>query len=160
MFARAIVMAGALSFIIFLPNRIISQDTKESTRTRETPTPRGIGRSYKVIGPAVQHSPRRASGESTRLAGFKERGKDISEFKEAEQFMQLKAAVVADLNRPEKSRRAKPNRDIVRDADLDYQSTGNVTVNRANGRSIGESPAQAKSLVLSVLSKSAGSSRP
>ncbi len=159
MFARAIFMAGALSFIIFLPNRIISQDTKESNRTRETPTPRGIGRSYKVIGPAVQNS-LQASGERTRLAGFKERGKDLSEFKEAEQFMQLKAAVIADLNRLEESRRAKPNRGIVRDADLDYQSTGNATVNRTNSRSIGESPAQAKGLVLSVLSKSAGSSRP
>ncbi len=74
MFARAIFIAGALSFIIFLPNRIISQDTKESNRTRETPTPRGIGRSYKVIGPAVQNS-RQASGESTRFAGFKEREK-------------------------------------------------------------------------------------
>lgn len=158
MFTRAIFMAGALSFIIFLPIRITSQDTKESSRTRETPTPRGIGRSYNVIGPAVENS-RQASGESTRLVGFKEPGKDLSELKEAEHFMLLKAAVIADLNRLEESRRAKPNRGIVRDADLDYQSTGNATVSRANSRSIGESPAQAKSLVLSLLSKSAGSSR-
>jgi hypothetical protein len=159
MFTRAVFMAVALSFIIFLPNRIISQDTKQSNRTRETPTQKGMGRSYKVIGAAAQKG-RDALGESTRLAGFEERGKDLSEFEQAEQFMQLKATVFADLNRLEESRRAKPKRHTVRDAHLDYRSAGNTTVNRANGRSIGESPAQATSLVLSVSSKSAGRSAP
>lgn len=156
---KAINFAVALSFILFLPPRVVSQDTNESNRTRETPTQRGIRRSSKVIGPAVQDG-RHALEEDTSIAGFKERKEGLSKFKEAKQFMQLKAAVYADLNRLEESKHAKPKRDTVRDGDLDYQSTGNVTVNRANGRPIRKSPAQAKSAILPVSLMSAGDSKP
>jgi hypothetical protein len=155
---KAINFAVALSFILFLPPRVVSQDINGSNRTWETPTQRGMHRSSKVIGPAVQDD-RYALEADTSIAGFKEYREGLSEFKEAQQFIQLKAAVYADLNRLEKSRHAKPRCDTVRGADSNCQSSGNLAVNRANGRSIRESPAQAKSAVLPVSSMSAGGSQ-
>jgi len=157
MFHKAINFAAALSFILFLPPRVVSQDMNGSNRTWETPTRRGMHRSSKVIGSAVQDD-RYALEADTSIAGFKEYREGLSEFKEARQFMQLKAAVYADLNRLEKSRNAKPRCDTVRGADSNCQSSGNLAVNRANGRSIRESPAQAKSAVPPVSSMSAGGS--
>jgi len=156
---KAIYFAVALTFIIFLPPRVMSQDPNASNRTRETLAPRGIRRSSKVIGPAVQNA-RHALEEDTSIVAFKELKEGLSEFRQAEEFMQLKVAVIADLNRLEESRHAKPKGDTVRDGDLDYQSSGNVTVNRANGRSIRDLPAQAKSAVLPVSLIRAGSTKP
>lgn len=156
---KAITLAVALSFIIFLPLRVMSQDANESNRTRETPTQRGTRRSGKVIGPAVQNAGH-ALGKNIRIATFEERREGLSEFKEAQQFMQLKAAVYADLNRLEKSRQAIPECDTVRGADSNCQSSGNLAVNLAKGRSIRESPAQAKSAVLPVSFMPAGGSKP
>jgi len=156
---KAINFAVALSFILFLPPRVVSQDTNGSNRTWETPTQRGIHRSSKVIGPAVQDD-RHALEEDTSIAAFKEHKEGLREFKEAQQFMQLKAAVYADLNRLERSRHAKPRCDTVRGADSNCQSSGNLAVNRASGRSIRESPAQAKCAVLPVSLMPAGGSKP
>ena len=102
---KAINFAVALSFILFLPPRVVSQDINGSNRTWETPTQRGMHRSSKVIGPAVQDD-RYALEADTSIAGFKEYREGLSEFKEAQQFIQLKAAVYADLNRLQKSRHA------------------------------------------------------
>ena len=63
--------------------------------------------SSSVAGPAPQ-SNRQTSGESKCSAGFKECQESLNDFKEAEQFMQLKATVLADLDRLEKSRPTKP----------------------------------------------------
>ena len=49
-----------------------------------------------VAGPAPQ-SNRQTSGESKCSAGFKECQESLRDFREAEQFMQLKATVLADL---------------------------------------------------------------
>jgi hypothetical protein len=156
---KAIYFVVALSSIILLPLRVISQDANDPNRTRETPTQRGICRSNKVIGPAVQNA-RTALGKSTRIATFEEGRDNLSEFNEAEEFMQLKADVFADLNRLEESSHAKPKRDTVRDGDSAYLSAGNVTVNRETIKAMRESPAQAESPELSASSTSAGSSKP
>jgi hypothetical protein len=156
---KAINFAMALSFILLLPPRVVSQDANGSNHTRETPTQKGIHRPGKVFGPAV-HDDRRALEEDTSIAGFKEHKEGLSEYKEAQQFMQLKVAVYADLNRLEESRYTKPECATVRGADSNCQSSGNLAVNRATGRSIRESPAQAKSAVLPVSFMPAGGSKP
>jgi hypothetical protein len=156
---KAIYLAVALSCIMFLPLRVISQNANESNLTREAPSRGGAGRASKVAGPGVQTA-RHALGRSSCIATFEECRENLSEFKEAQQFMQLKAAVIADLNRLEESRHAKPKCDTVRGADSNYQSSGNLPVNRANSRSIGKSPAQAESAVLPVSLMSAGGSKP
>jgi uncharacterized protein (DUF1786 family) len=80
-----------------------------------------------VAGPAPQ-SDGQTSGESNCSHGFKECRESLNDFKEAEQFMQLKAAVLADLNRLEKSKPTKPKIATVRDADINRQKTGNAAV--------------------------------
>jgi hypothetical protein len=80
-----------------------------------------------VAGPAPQ-SNRQTSGESKCSAGFKECKESLNDFKEAEQFMQLKSTVLADLNGLEKSRPTKPKIATVRDADVNRQKTGNGAV--------------------------------
>ncbi len=158
---KAINFAVALSFVFLLPPRVVSQDTNRPNLTRETPTPRGIHGPGKVIGPAV-HDGRRALEleEDTSIAGSKEHKEGLSEYKEAQQFMELKVAVYADLNRLEESRYGKPECATVRGADSNCQSSGNLAVNRATGRSIRKSPAQAESAVLPVSFMPAGGSEP
>jgi hypothetical protein len=97
--------------------------------------------------------------KSTRIATFEECRENLSEFKEAQQFQRLKAAVFADLSRLEKLKRPRPESLAARDADLYYQGTGDVTVNRASGRSISELPVLAKRAVLPVLWLPAESSK-
>jgi hypothetical protein len=80
-----------------------------------------------VAGPAPQ-SNRQTSGESKCSHGFKECRESLNDFKEAEQFMQLKATIFADLNRLEKSRSKKPKIVSVRDADVNRERTGNGAV--------------------------------
>ena len=80
-----------------------------------------------VAGPAPQ-SNRQTSGESKCGHGFKECRESLNDFKEAEQFMQLKATIFADLNRLEKSRSKKPKIVSVRDADVNRERTGNGAV--------------------------------
>ena len=77
-----------------------------------------------VAGQAPQ-SNRQTSGESKCSHGFKECKESLNDFKEAEQFMQLKATVLADLNRLEKSRLTKPKIATVRDADVNRRKSGN-----------------------------------
>ena len=156
---KAINFAAALSVILLLPPSVVSQDTNGSNRTRETPTQRGIHGPSEVIGPAVQDDCR-ALEEHTSIAGFKERKEGLSEYKEAQQFMQLKAAVYADLSRLEKSRHAKPRCDTFRGVDSNCQRSRNLAANRVNASSIRELPAQAKSTVLPVSLIPAGSTKP
>ena len=153
---KAILFAVVLSFMILLPLHVKSQDAKESSRDRETP--RGMRRSSKVSGSAVQNA-HHALEKGTRIATFEECRENLNEFNEAQQFQRLKAVVFADLDRLEKSKRPKPESLAARDADLYHQGTGNVIVNRANGRSISELPVQAKSAVLPVLLMPAESSK-
>ena len=80
-----------------------------------------------VAGPAPQ-SNGQTSGESKCSHGFKECKESLNDFKEAEQFMRLKATVLADLNRLEKSRPTKPKIATVRNADVNRQKTGNAAV--------------------------------
>jgi hypothetical protein len=139
-----------LSCIIFLWPRAVSTDTHESPQTRETPTQSVITRRCKATGPAVPR--RRRASESASIAGFQECRRNLSEFKAAEQFMQLKAAMIEGLSRSEEPRRAQPKRNAVHGTDLDLEgmrkgSTGTAEATRAIP-------------VLTVSSKPGGSSQP
>ena len=107
-----------------------------------------------VAGPPPQ-SNRQTSGESKCSAGFKECQESLNDFKEAEQFMQLKATVLADLNRLEKSRPTKPKIATVRDADVNRQKTGNGAVYSATVGPNRKSSVQATSAVQPVSLESA-----
>jgi hypothetical protein len=76
-----------------------------------------------VAGPAPP-SNRQTSGESKCSHGFKECRESLNDFKEAEQFMQLRATVLADLNRLERSRPTKPRIISVRDAGVNRRKPG------------------------------------
>ena len=73
--------------------------------------------------PAPQ-SDRQTSGGSKCDAGFKECQESLKDFQEAREFMRLKATVLADLGRLEKSKATKPKIASVRDADLNHKKTG------------------------------------
>jgi hypothetical protein len=107
-----------------------------------------------VAGQAPQ-SNRQTSGESKCSHGFKECKESLNDFKEAEKFMQLKATVLADLNRLEKSRPTKPKIAAVRNADVNRQKTGNGAVYSASVEPIRESSVQATSAVQPVSLESA-----
>ena len=149
----------ALSFVLLLSPRAVSQDTNGSKHAREAPIHRDLLEPRKEIGPAA-HKDRRALEEDPSIAGFKELKESLGEYREAQQFMQLKAAVFADLSRLEKLRHAEPRCDAVRGIDSNCQRSGNLAVNRANNGSIRELPAQAKSAVLPVSLIPAGSTEP
>ncbi len=74
--------------------------------------------------PAPQ-SNRQTSGESKCEAGFKECQESLKDFKEAEQFMQLKATLLADLERMAESNSTNPKIAPVRDADMNHKATRN-----------------------------------
>jgi hypothetical protein len=107
-----------------------------------------------VAGPAPQ-SDRQTSGESKCSHGFKECRESLNDFKEAEEFMQLKATVLADLNRLEKSRPTKAKIVTVRDADVNRRKTGNGAVYSVTVGPNGKSSAQATSAVQPVSLRSA-----
>jgi hypothetical protein len=112
-----------------------------------------------VAGPAPQ-SNRQTSGESKCSTGFKECKESLNNFKEAEQFMQLKATVLADLNRMEKSRPKKPKIATVRAADVNLQKTGNDAVFSATTGPNRKSSVHAESAVPPVSLMPAGGSKP
>ncbi len=107
-----------------------------------------------VAGPAPQRKGQ-TSGESKCSAGSKECRESLNDFKEAEQFMQLKVAVLADLSRLEKSRPTKPKIATVRDPDVNRQKTGNGAVYSATVGPNRISSVQATSAVQPVSLESA-----
>jgi len=96
--------ALALSFMIALTPRAMTPGTDESHRTWETPAARGVGGPHQVIAPVVENG-RRTQRENIPSAGLQA---PLGDLEAAEQFMQLKAAVYADLDRLDRSRRATP----------------------------------------------------
>ena len=82
---------------------------------------------WSVAGPVPQSSGQ-TSGDSKCSYGFKECKESLNDFKEAEQFMQLRGTVLADLNRLEKSRPTKAKIISVRNADVNRQKTVNGAV--------------------------------
>ena len=95
------------------------------------------------------------SGESRCSREFKECKEGLNDFKEAEQFMRLKATVFADVSRLEKSRPTKPKIAIVRNADVNRLNTGNAAVYRATVGPNRISSVQATSAVQPVSLESA-----
>ena len=102
-----------------------------------------------VAAPASQ-SNRQTSGESKCSHGFKECKESLNDFKEAEQFRQLKATVLADLNQLEKSRPTKPKIVSVRDADANRPKTGNGAIYSVTVGPNGKSSVQATNAVQPV----------
>ena len=107
-----------------------------------------------VAGQAPQ-SNRQTSGESKCSHGFKECKESLNDFKEAEQYMQLKATVLADLNRLEKSRPTKPKIATVRNADVNRQKTGSAAVYHATVGPNGKASVQVTNAVQPVSLESA-----
>jgi hypothetical protein len=97
-------------------------------------------------GPPPQ-SNRQALGESKCSTGFKECSESLNDFKEAQQFMQLKAAVLADLQRLDESKSAKLKIAPVRAADAHHQKAQNGAVYAATVRPNGKLLTQATSAV-------------
>ena len=104
---------------------------------------------------ASSQSDRQTSGESECSALFRECQESLKEFKEAKEFMQLKATVLADLDRLEKSRATKPKIASVRDPNLNHQNTRNAAVYSATVGQNRKSSTQATSPVQPVSLKSA-----
>jgi len=107
-----------------------------------------------VAGPAPQSNGLTA-GDSKCSTGFKECQESLNDFKQAEQFMQLKATVLADLDQVEKSRATKPSAVTPRDATVNHQKTGNAVGYSAAVGPNRKSPGQATSTVRPVSLESA-----
>jgi hypothetical protein len=102
-----------------------------------------------VAAPAPQ-SNRQTPGESKCSAGFKACQESLNDFKDAREFMRLKATVLADLDRLEKSKATKPKIAHVRDAHVNRQKTGNGIVYSATGGPYRKPSVQATSAVQPV----------
>ena len=111
-----------------------------------------------VAGPAPQSS-HQTLGESKCNSGFRECKESLIDFKQAQQFMQLKAAVYADLNRLEKSRSIKPKIATVHDADVNRHKTGSGAVYSATVERDRKTSVQAPSAKVSSYFTSIGSGR-
>lgn len=109
---------------------------------------------WSVAGPVPQSSGQ-TSGDSKCSYGFKECKESLNDFKEAERFMLMKDAVLADLNRVEKSIPAKPKIAAVRNANVNGRKTGSATVYRATVGPNRLSSVQATSAVQPVSLESA-----
>jgi hypothetical protein len=107
-----------------------------------------------VAGQAPQ-SNNQTRGESKCSAGFKECQESLKDFKQAEQFMQLKATVLADLSRLERSQPTKPRIIPIRDTDVNRQKTGNGATSSATAGPNRKSSVQATSAVQPVMLESA-----
>jgi len=105
---------------------------------------------FSVAGPPPQ-SNRQTSGESKCGAGFKECQESLNDFKEAKEFMQLKATLFADLDKTGKSKPTKPRIATVGDAGVIRQKTGNEAVSSAIVGPNRTSSAQAATPVQPVL---------
>jgi hypothetical protein len=103
-----------------------------------------------AAGPPPQ-SNRQTSGESQCSAGFKACQESLNDFKEAKEFMQLKANLFADLDRTGKSKPTKPRITTVRNAGVNPQKTGNEAVSSATVGPNRTSSAQAATPVQPVL---------
>jgi hypothetical protein len=83
--------------------------------------------SSSIVGQSVQGN-LQARGESKCSAGFKECRESLNDFKEAGQFMQLKATVLADLVGIQNAKATKAKIAPIPGADTDRLKTGNAVV--------------------------------
>jgi hypothetical protein len=107
-----------------------------------------------VAAPPPQRN-RQASGDSKCSAGFKECQESLNDFREAGQFMELKATILADLDRLEKLTPTKPRITPIRDADANHQKTGNGAAYSATVEPDRKSSVQATSAIQPVSLESA-----
>jgi hypothetical protein len=85
-----------------------------------------------VAAPAPQSS-RQTSGESKCNVGFKECQESLNDFKDAREFMRLKATLLADLDRLEKSKAIKPKIAPAYDAVVNRPISGNGIIYSTTG---------------------------
>ena len=109
-----------------------------------------------VAGPVPQ-----SKRHTTRCnTGFNECKEGLNDFKEAEQFMQSKATVLAGLNRLAKSTPTKTKIGSGRDADVNRQTTGTRAVYSAIVGPIRQLSVQAASAVQPASLESTAGSKP
>ncbi|MGD0129854.1 MAG: hypothetical protein ABSF46_31420 [Terriglobia bacterium] len=109
---------------------------------------------WSVAGPVPQ-SNGQTLGEIKCSHGFKECKESLNDFKEAERFMRLKATVLADVNRLEKSPLTKPKIATSGNPDVRRRKTGSAAVYRATVGPNRLSSVQATSAVQPVSLESA-----
>lgn len=152
---RTIYLAVTLSLIAFFPSRLASQDTKNTNPTKETLARKVKDPAHQEARPAAQRSfP--APAESSRAPKISDSDTRVREMETAEQFMQLKDQVNADLIRLEDGKNAKPNQYIVRAPKSDFQIGKTSKV--GSGNHIQESRAQIMGEAPSMPLKSAAGS--
>lgn len=152
---RTICFGIALSFIILFQPRTLSQETKQPKIARLSAAQKDKGTTHKVTKPKIEsgHYP----VKSSRTSETHDPDPKGHEAEAAEQFMQLKADVYADLIRLEDSKDSDPKSRPVRAGDSMMQPAGSETVKHASGGSITELPVQANR---AVQAESPGSSKP
>jgi len=136
---RMTYLAVTLSLIAFFPPRLASQDIKNTNPTKEALARKIKGPSHKGASPAAQRS-YPAPAESSRAPKISESETRVREMKMAEQFMQLKDQVNADLIRLEDGKNADTVPNIGRAQKSDFHASGKT--NAGSGNHIEESRAQ------------------
>ena len=142
---RMIYFVVTLSFIALFPSRFASQDTRDTNWTRMIVSQKAKGPSRQDAWLAVKrcyHAPL----ENPRTAKSNETETTVSEARAAEQFMQLKAQLNADLIRAEEMRNAEPIQNIVRASKADLHIGGYLTgssdnlIEESRAQIMGDSP--------------------
>jgi hypothetical protein len=106
------------------------------------------------VGAPAPQSDRQIPGPSKCGNGIKECKESLNDFKDAEQFKQLKAAVLADLDWLERSSPTKPKFATVRAVDVNRQENGNPSERSSALAPHGKSTAKAMNTVQPVALKS------
>jgi len=108
---------------------------------------------FSVAKPGPQDS-HETSAENNCSAGLKECKESLDDFKNAEQFMQLKVTFLVGLNQWEKSRPINPKITPVLNVDANHQESGNAVVYKPTVGLNRISTVPAKSSIQPVLLKS------
>ncbi|MHB8652542.1 MAG: hypothetical protein ACYDA9_01555 [Terriglobia bacterium] len=136
---RMTYLAMTLSLIAFFPPRLSSQDIKNTNPTKEVLSRKVKGPSHKGASPAAQRS-YPAPAETSRSLKISESETRVREMESAEQFMQLKDQVNADLIRLEDGKNADPVPSIGHAQKSDFHAAGKTKA--SSGNHIKESRAQ------------------
>lgn len=136
---RTIYLTAMMSLITFFPPRLASQETKNTNPTKEAPVQRVKGPSQTGAGPAGQRSSR-VPEKSSRAPNINETKTRLNEVEAAEEFLQLKDRVYADLIRLEDEKGAEPIQKSMRAAKSDFHF--GVKTEVSSGKLIKESRAQ------------------
>ena len=155
---RAMYFLAALSVIVFSPIRIFSQKTPAAGSPTEAPAKTGKSTPCKATR-LVSRSDHHASTKGPRLAEASQPEAQLTEAEKADEFMQLREQVNADLIRLEDLNDAKAMPNLVRDGSSGHAVKANVPVSIGNGKRTTELSVQESRAVPSESSKSTGASK-